>query len=215
MNVHIAQCRHAAAGNQSAGAQYAARAARFSSSLRRFSSTWAPVIRKSICAVLLACLALVVSAAGNAEALKSIAVLNFELLDDQHELFPAKSEYARLPAISDQLREAFTKRGFYRVVENKPEMALIERYRTSQPLHACNGCELEIGKALHADRVLVGWVQKVSNLILNINIAIKDVATGEVVLNKSVDLRGNTDETWRRGIDYLVQSMADKHQGNR
>ena len=214
MNARTTQFRHAAAGNQSAGAEYAGRAARFSSSLRRYSSTWAPVIRKSVCAVLLACQALVVGAA-DAEALKSIAVLNFELLDDQHELFPAKSEYARLPAISDQLREAFAKRGFYRVVENKPEMALIERYRTSQPLYACNGCELEIGKALHADRVLVGWVQKVSNLILNINIAIKDVATGEVVLNKSVDLRGNTDETWRRGIDYLVQSMADKHHGNR
>ncbi|MEO6022053.1 MAG: DUF3280 domain-containing protein, partial [Burkholderiales bacterium] len=142
---------------------------------------------------MLASLALLIGAAVHAEPLKSIAVLDFELLDDQHELSPANVEYARLPVISDQLREAFTTNGLYRVVDNKPEMALIERNREMQPLNACNGCELEIGKALHADRVLIGWVQKVSNLILNINIAIKDVATGNVMLNKSVDLRGNTD----------------------
>jgi hypothetical protein len=35
------------------------------------------------------------------------------------------------------------------------------------------------------------------------------------VLNKSVDLRGNTDETWRRGVSFLVRSMVEKNQGNR
>ena len=181
----------------------------------RFSSKQIARIRKNIGATLLASLALLIGAAVHAEPLKSIAVLDFELLDDQHELSPANVEYARLPVISDQLREAFTTNGLYRVVDNKPEMALIERNREMQPLNACNGCEQEIGKALHADRVLIGWVQKVSNLILNINIAIKDVATGNVMLNKSVDLRGNTDETWRRGIKYLVKSMVEKNQGNR
>jgi hypothetical protein len=68
---------------------------------------------------------------------------------------------------------------------------------------------------LHADRVLLGWVQKVSNLILNINIQIEDTATGAVLLNKSVDLRGNTDESWRRGIAALVRSMVENNQGNR
>ena len=63
--------------------------------------------------------------------------------------------------------------------------------------------------------MLIGWVQKVSNLILNFNIQIEDAATGAVVLNKSVDLRGNTDETWKRAVSYLVRSMVEKKQGNR
>ena len=29
------------------------------------------------------------------------------------------------------------------------------------------------------------------------------------------DLRGNTDETWRRGVSSLVRSMVEKGQGNR
>ena len=91
----------------------------------------------------------------------------------------------------------------------------METHRSRTQLRDCNGCELDIGRALHADRVLVGWVQKVSNLILNINIQIEDTATGAVVLNKSVDLRGNTDESWRRGVAALVRSIVDKNQGNR
>src|SRR6202158_1864523 len=162
------------------------------------------------------CLALWIShAQAHGAELKTIAILDFDLVDDQHELSPATVEYQRLRSIRDQLQEEFAESQLYRVVDLGPASELIKKYQSEVQLHACNGCELDIARSLHADRVLVGWVQKVSNLILNINIAIKDVATGEGVLNKSVDLRGNTGETWRRGIDYLVQSMADKHQGNR
>ena len=51
-----------------------------------------------------------------------------------------------------------------------------------------------------------GTVQKVSNLILNINLYIDEVQTGRKVLGTSVDIRGNTDETWRHGIRYLVEN---------
>lgn len=146
--------------------------------------------------------------------LKTIAILEFELVDDQHELSPATIEYHRLRAIREQLQEEFAKRELYQVVELGPAAELIKQYQSATQLHQCNGCELEIARLLRADRVLIGWVQKVSNLILNINIRIEDAATGAVLLSKSVDLRGNTDETWRRGVSYLVTSMVEKGQGN-
>ena len=165
------------------------------------------------CTALL-CAALWISHAYGAD-LKTIAILDFDLVDDQHELSPATVEYPRLRAIRDQLREEFAVSQLYRVVDLGPASELIRKYQSEMQLHACNGCELDIARALHADRVLIGWVQKVSNLILNINIQIEDVETGAVLLNKSVDLRGNTDETWRRGVSYLVRSMVEKGQGNR
>jgi len=58
-------------------------------------------------------------------------------------------------------------------------------------------------------------VQKVSNLILNINIEIKSVASGQTILNKSVDIRGNTDQSWSRGISYMVRDMVEKKQGGK
>jgi hypothetical protein len=157
----------------------------------------------------------VIQAKAQAAELKTIAVLDFDLVDDQHELSPATVEYQRLRTIRDQLQDELDRNGLYRVVDRAPAADLIRMHQSNFQLHECNGCELDIARALHADRVLVGWVQKVSNLILNINIQIEDAATGAVLLNKSVDLRGNTDETWRRGISYLVRSMVEKNQGNR
>ena len=147
--------------------------------------------------------------------LKTIAILDFDLVDDQHELYPATVEYQRLLAIRDQLQKEFGNSQLYRVVDLGPAAELIKKYQSEMQLHACNGCELDIARLVHADRVMIGWVQKVSNLILNINIQIEDAATGTVLLNKSVDLRGNTDETWRRGVSFLVKSIVEKNQGNR
>lgn len=145
----------------------------------------------------------------------TIAVLPFDLIDDQRDTVPDTTLGPRMGAIRTQLADALVREKLYVVVDDAPARDLIERYRATQDLHACNGCEIEIGKALGVERVLVGWVQKVSNLILNINLQIEDVATGRVVLNKSVDLRGNTDDSWRRGIAYLVRDMVDKQQGSR
>ena len=146
--------------------------------------------------------------------LKTIAILEFDLVDDQHELSPATVEYRRLTAIHDQLQEEFTKNRLYRIIDVGPAAELIKMHQSRSQLRECNGCELDIARSLQADRVLIGWVQKVSNLIVNINIQIEDAATGAVLLNKSVDLRGNTDESWRRGISYIVKSMVEKNQGN-
>ena len=61
-----------------------------------------------------------------------------------------------------------------------------------------------------AELALVGWVQKVSNLMLNFNVAIRDTATREQVFAGSVDIRGNTDESWRHGIRYLLKNRLLK-----
>ena len=176
-------------------------------------SAW---LAASVAALLL--LAIPVEAPAQAQTKSTpptIAVLDFDLLDDQRDLVPDTTLAPRLASIRQQLADAFTREHLYTVVDNAPAAELMQRLKSTQDLHACNGCEREIGRALHADRVLVGWVQKVSNLILNINIQIEDVATGKVLLKKSVDLRGNTDDSWRRGVAYMVRDMVEKHQGSR
>ena len=55
------------------------------------------------------------------------------------------------------------------------------------------------------------WVQKVSKLILNINVEVRSVATGETVCVKSVDIRGNTDETWLRGVRRPVDNIQERN----
>jgi hypothetical protein len=146
---------------------------------------------------------------------KTIALMQFELVDDTGDRASDDAQKIRLAMISQQLRDAFTENRLYTVVKNAPAAELIADLDKRYALHDCNGCDVDIGRALNADRILTAWVQKVSNLILNINIQIRDVKTGLIVLNKSVDIRGNTDESWSRGIRYMVRSMVEKNQANR
>ncbi len=49
-------------------------------------------------------------------------------------------------------------------------------------------------------------VQKVSNLIINLNIYLRDVKTGAMIAAASADMRGNTDEAWTRTMSYLIRN---------
>ena len=62
-----------------------------------------------------------------------------------------------------------------------------------------------------ATRTARCWVQKVSNLILNLNIEVRDSATGEALYTRSVDIRGNTDESWLRGVRRLVDNIEARN----
>src|SRR2546427_10403516 len=71
---------------------------------------------------------------------------------------------------------------------------------------------LDRGSALGAERIARCWVQKVSNLILNVNIEVRSAATDETVYVKSVDIRGNTDEAWLRGWRRRVENIQERNQ---
>ena len=155
------------------------------------------------------------SGATAAASPKSIAILDFEILDDTRQYNTSEVNDAqdqRLKKVTEALKHELSERGLYHVLDTSPVADRIVAATSGETFYGCNGCEVEIAKTLGADRVAISWVQKVSNLILNINIAVKDVATGEVIYTKSVDLRGNTDTSWLRGIRYMVDSIVEKKQ---
>lgn len=49
----------------------------------------------------------------------------------------------------------------------------------------------------------------ISNLILNINLRVEDAGTGKMLFQRSVDMRGNTDRSWRRAAKALVDLLAE------
>ncbi len=161
-----------------------------------------------------ALLAVAACAVAAEQPLKKLLMLDFELIDEQADAVPFPEKEARLGLVSERLRAALIKEKLYNVIDSAPVAKLIRSEAERQSLLGCNGCELDIARQARADRVLLAWVQKVSNLILNINIEIRDAKTGQTVLVKSVDLRGNTDQSWQRGVDFLVRDMMEKKQGN-
>ncbi|MCS0504239.1 DUF3280 domain-containing protein [Ancylobacter mangrovi] len=143
--------------------------------------------------------------AGSAQAATRVAVFPFELFDTSGEASlggPKPEEAHRLALITDELRRRISAAG-YQVVDLSPEEAKIA---DASPFRNCNSCELPIARRLGADIEVIGLVQKVSNLILNINFQLRDVATGKVLRAGSVDIRNNTDESWMRGVSYLARN---------
>jgi hypothetical protein len=49
-------------------------------------------------------------------------------------------------------------------------------------------------------------MKKISTLILNLTIFVRDVHTGQLITAMNADFRGNTDESWTRATSYLVRN---------
>jgi len=134
-----------------------------------------------------------------------VAVFDFELVDTslQGEVNgPRTDEQGRLMRVGDQLRKELTESGKFHLLDISPVNAAAH----GSNLQACGGCDVQYAQRLGADLVITGVVQKVSNLILNINIYLRDVHSGRLVTLASADMRGNTDESWSRAISYLVRN---------
>lgn len=150
-------------------------------------------------------LAAPLAGAAAAEEPPKLAVFDFELLDTslQGELQGADPAHAaRLALIDEELRRQLAASGRFALIDTDPAAAEIAR---AGYWRSCHGCEAKIAAGLGADLALVGWVQKVSNLILNLNLTIRDAATRELVFAGGVDIRGDTDEAWLHGIRYLLK----------
>ncbi|WP_213776053.1 DUF3280 domain-containing protein [Caballeronia sp. dw_276] len=174
--------------------------------------------RVALCVILVAALSYASQTAQAAAAQRSIAVMDCTLIDDNASYNDAdtnRTQQARLGLISNDLRAQLSDRQLFRVADNAGASDMIAKLSGAQDLNACNGCELQIGRKLNVERVGVCWVQKVSNLIININLRVEDVATGKAVFQRSVDIRGNTDLSWRRGMKGLVDRLADDADATR
>jgi Protein of unknown function (DUF2380) len=152
----------------------------------------------------LAALMLLASAPVQADPPKA-AVFDFELVDSslQGEVNgPRTDEQDRLIRAGDQLRKGLAESSKFHLVDISPVNAAAH----GSDLQACGGCDVQLAQQLGADLAITGVVQKVSNLILNINIYVRDVHSGRVVAVMSADMRGNTDESWSRTMSYLLRN---------
>jgi hypothetical protein len=143
--------------------------------------------------------------AAPSEPAKSVALLNIQFLNDHEDLEPTTgAERARLALIESLFKAKLEASGRYQFVSIQADAA--GKIAAGPNVGACGGCEFGYGKQLGADYAAWIVVQKVSDLILNINIYMADVAVRKLTFVHSVDIRGNTDESWARGITYLVKN---------
>jgi Protein of unknown function (DUF2380) len=159
---------------------------------------------------LIACATATVAA--SPEVPPKLVVLDVEISGDLGGAGLAAEHQARLSLASTRLRESLSHTGLYELLDSTPAESTIDelqsRYRY---LHDCNGCDLDLGRQLGADQVLVAWVDRVSALILSLTYEIHDVATGQIIARKSFGFRGDNDASWTRAIDYMVRDLDESN----
>ena len=138
-----------------------------------------------------------------------VAVLDIELMKADYlpnagRITP--EERQRLDLVAELIRERLRAEGFDAVSAAATRSAIVAA-DPGQYLHKCNGCERAIARALGADWVAVGWIQVVSYLIVNLNVVVLDVESGIPVGHAFVDLRGNTERSWRRATRYMLDNI--------
>jgi hypothetical protein len=134
-----------------------------------------------------------------------VAVFNFELIDtslDGEMNGPRADEHQRIVEVSEALRRKLSGDETIHVVDIAP----VQEKAHAVHLQECGGCDADLAAKVGAELSITGTVQKVSNLILNMSIYIRNVKTGKVLAAMNADMRGNTEESWMRTIDWLVKN---------
>lgn len=115
---------------------------------------------------------------------------------------PKPDEVRRLALITDNLRQRIATDGRYELTPTDAIAADVEKLG---PIHKCNGCEDDIARKAGATLALIATVEKLSDLLFNFKLYLRDVATSRVTDVMSTTIQGSTDEAWLRGVRYLAE----------
>ena len=146
-------------------------------------------------------LLLLMAFAAPAHAAAKVVVFDLEILDTSGE--PTNPDHAgRLDRMTGVLRDGLKASGRYDVIGVR-DTAVAAEVPTS--LRSCNGCERDLGRKAGADIVVTGFIHKISTLILNVQIIMRDIDSGDTIASGLVDIRGDNERSWRHGIDWLLR----------
>lgn len=136
-----------------------------------------------------------------------VMVFYFELVDTSLEgelKGKNPAEQKRLGLITTLLRTMVDESDRYQTIGDAAE---IEKFGEDHNLQGCNGCDATFAKEKGAKIAISGTVQKVSNLILNLNLYLRDADTGRLIKSMSTDIRSNSDDSWQRAVRSIVTNQ--------
>jgi hypothetical protein len=137
-------------------------------------------------------------------ATERIAVFDAELHDTSGEGV-REDQQQRLALLTDELRRSLAASGRYDLIDIAP---VRQRVLEGPPLRSCGTCAPAAAAELGADFALVTVVNKVSNLILSITLAKVEAGAQGGARHEvhSAEIRGNNDESWLRGVRWLLRN---------
>ena len=129
------------------------------------------------------------------------AVFEIELQDTSGEQStPAQAE--RIRVTTEALRRELTETGEYETVDLSADRDRIAKLGYQR---SCVTCFMDVARERGAEVAVFGTVNKISTLILSMDIKVVSVETGKEVARGIADIRGDNDRAWLRGMQWLVQ----------
>ena len=136
---------------------------------------------------------------------KKAVVFDFEMADTSGE-GELPEHPARIQLVTQLLKDLLAEHGGFEIISTEPAKELIQK---RHPLRKCNGCESKIASQLGGDYAFLGRIHKVSTLIMAVAISVTDVHRNVPVRAVRVGIRGDTDESWTRGVRYIVKNKLN------
>jgi hypothetical protein len=160
--------------------------------------------------ICLAVLALPLILVSSAFANPKVAIFPFEIRDAAMEgdpfAVPQEADLARLKLVADELKSLMVASGRFDVVDLSSYKDEIEK---ASPFYKCDGCEVDIAKESGADLAVTGFVDKVTDALMSLQIFVRNAGTGKMEKTMSAEIRGNTDDLWLHGIRYLWKNRFE------
>lgn len=138
------------------------------------------------------------------QAAPKAAIFPFDIRDveQEGELIPQlkDDDLRRMKLVADELANLMKKENTYEVVDLTP---LAKEVEAASPFAKCDGCEVEIAKKAGADLAVTGYVDKLSDALISLQLFARETQSGKLVKSMSAEIRGNTDGLWLHGIRWL------------
>lgn len=134
-----------------------------------------------------------------------IAVAGFDYIDTSGEARNQEAEHqARLQTFMRTIRADLADSGKFRIVE------------FACPKESCSAAQanaeqlIEDARRAGARLLLYGGIRKMSTLIQNAKAQVIDVEANQLVFDRLLSFRGDSDEAWQHAEQFLVRDLVSK-----
>jgi Protein of unknown function (DUF2380) len=139
-----------------------------------------------------------------------LAVLPFEIDDNSGEVGAPGRHDAMLADLTRFIGARIAAAGLFEVVDEDRVAKAVAAANPGTYLRRCNGCERDIAASVGADHVAIGWLFKMSTLVMSLHVVVKEVATGNIIYAHTFDFRGDNEKAWQRAADYMVEALRKR-----
>ena len=119
----------------------------------------------------------------------------------------------RLAMADAELRKRLQAGAKYDLVGGADSSAFSKKVIEALHNNNCNHCEAEFAKPLNVKIIIAPYVYRVSQLVLAMNFVTLDGFTGKIIEKKTLDFRGDNDQSWQKAIQFFVKKYAPPVKG--